>query len=165
MDPKSAIDVINSAVPDPHLGLPEDVFLFISTITPLVNVDLLIRNEKHEVLLTWRNDRYSGPGWHFPGGIIRYKERIADRVRTVARTEIGADVELNSQPLAINEMIVPNRRERGHFIALFCECSLISPPNDRLRHVEGTPQPMEWRWFGRCPDDLIAAHEIYRKYI
>lgn len=162
---KSAIDAINSAVPDPRLGLPEDVFLFVSAVTPLVNVDLLIRNEKREVLLTWRHDRYAGPGWHIPGGIIRYKERIADRIRAVAKTEIGAEVESNPSPLAINEMFVPKRKERGHFIALLYACSLISPPDDRLRHVGGTPQPMEWRWFDRCPDDLIAAHEIYRKYI
>ena len=165
MDRKSAIEVINLAVPDPNGGLPEDVFLLVSTITPLVNVDLLIRNEKDEVLLTWRNDRYSGPGWHFPGGVIRYKERIVDRVRAVARTEIGADVESSSQPLAINQMFVPNRKERGHFIALLYECTLIGSPDDRLRHVGGTPQRMEWRWFDHCPDDLIAAHEIYRKYL
>ena len=165
MHPKAAIDVINSAVPDPHLGLPEDVFLFVSTITPLVNVDLLIRNEKHEVLLTWREDRYSGPGWHVPGGIIRYKEGIADRIRAVARTEIGAGVESDPQPIAINEIFVPHRRERGHFIALLYSCSLVGSPDDSLRHAGGTPRPMQWRWFDRCPDELIAVHEIYRKYI
>lgn len=165
MDPRSAIDVIHSAVRDPRLGLPEDVFLLVSAITPLVNVDLLIRNEKQEVLLTWRHDRYSGPGWHFPGGVIRYKESMADRVRAVAKTEIGAEVESDSRPLAINEMFVPNRKERGHFIALLFECSLISPPDDRLQYIAGTPRPMQWRWFARCPDELIAAHEIYRTYI
>lgn len=165
MDRKSAVEAINLAVPDSRNGLPDDVFLLVSTLTPLVNVDLLIRNEKREILLAWRDDRFSGPGWHFPGGIIRYKERIADRIQAVAKREIGAEVESDGLPLAINEMFVPNRRERGHFIALLYACSLASPPDDRLRHGGGQPQPMEWRWFDRCPDNLIAAHAIYRKYI
>ena len=33
--------------PDPTAGLPEDLFLFISRITPLVNVDLLIQDDAH----------------------------------------------------------------------------------------------------------------------
>ena len=32
-------------------GLPDEVFTYISTVTPLVNVDLLIRNDKGETLL------------------------------------------------------------------------------------------------------------------
>ena len=34
---------LENSIPDPHQGLPEEVFLFLSRITPLVNVDLLIR--------------------------------------------------------------------------------------------------------------------------
>ena len=43
---------------DPTQGLPEDLFLYASQITPLVNVDLLIKDEVNGVLLTWRDDDY-----------------------------------------------------------------------------------------------------------
>lgn len=165
MDRKRAIDAINAAVPDPRTGLPEEIFLLVSTLTPLVNVDLLIRNAKGEVLLAWRHDKYSGPGWHFPGGIVRYKETFAERIRAVARSEIGADVRAGARPVAVNEMMVPGRRERAHFVALLYECSLLSPPDEALRSVDANPRPMQWMWFGRCPDNLIAAHEIYRTFV
>lgn len=43
----------------------------------MVNVDLLIKNvSSNETLLTWREDEYYGPGWHVPGGIVRFKETI-----------------------------------------------------------------------------------------
>src|SRR5258705_8683005 len=57
-------------------ALPEELFLFISRITPLINVDLLIQDYGKGTLLTWRSDRFFGPGWHVPGGIIRHKEWV-----------------------------------------------------------------------------------------
>ena len=76
MELREIIDILESSIPNPSKGLPEEVFLFVSRITPLINVDLLIKNEQNHTLLTWRNDSYY-LGWHIPGGIIRYKETIA----------------------------------------------------------------------------------------
>ena len=68
--------------------MPESVFLFVSGITPLINVDLLIKDEQH----VRSSLGAMTSGWHIPGGIIRYKESAADRVRAVAHTELGADL-------------------------------------------------------------------------
>jgi len=48
---------IETFISNPSEGLPEEIFLFISKITPLINVDLLIKNDKNETLLTWREDK------------------------------------------------------------------------------------------------------------
>ena len=69
-----AVLVINACLPDSKLGLPDDIFYLVSRLTPMINVDLLIVNEQNEKLLTWREDQFYGPGWHIPGGIIRFKE-------------------------------------------------------------------------------------------
>ena len=76
-----AIRLLDRLAGDPNQGLPEDLFLFISRITPLVNVDLLIQGPQHRTLLTWRSDEHHGAGWHVPGGIIRYKETAHQRRR------------------------------------------------------------------------------------
>jgi colanic acid biosynthesis protein WcaH len=60
--------------------------------------------------LTWRDDGYCNPGWHIPGGIIRFKETIATRIKVVARYELGAEVDFDPVPLAINEVIHPSRK-------------------------------------------------------
>lgn len=78
------IDILESYIQNPANGLPKELFLFVSRITPLINVDLLIKNEHGHTLLTWRNDAYYH-GWHVPGGVIRYKEAIAERVKAVAK--------------------------------------------------------------------------------
>jgi hypothetical protein len=46
------IDNLEASIPDPLTGLPEDLFLFVSRITPIINVDLLIKNESDHTLLT-----------------------------------------------------------------------------------------------------------------
>lgn len=162
---KKTIDLLESYIENPSLGLPEDIFLFVSRITSLVNVDLLIKNEQNHTLLTWRDDGYYPPGWHIPGGIIRYKEKISDRIKAVAASELGATVNFKKQPLAINEIIDPSRMERGHSISLLYKCILTSSLKESLKHDKGTPKPGEWAWHNKCPNDLITVHEVYRRFI
>ena len=75
-------------------GLPNHLFRYISSITPLINVDLIVCDPKKGFLLSWRSDEYYGPGWHIPGGIIRFKENFIDRLYFVAKNELNLDHEL-----------------------------------------------------------------------
>jgi ADP-ribose pyrophosphatase YjhB (NUDIX family) len=165
VETKKIIGSLEALIKDPSKGLPEDVFLFVSRITPIINVDLLIKNDQNQTLLTWRDDGYYPPGWHIPGGIIRYKETIAERINAVADSELGAKVEFKKDPLAINQVIIPSRRDRGHFISLLYECKLVSSPDERLRFKEGTLMPGAWAWHNGCPREIITVHEMYRKYL
>lgn len=165
MDIGPAIQLLESLVNHPSDGLPEELFLFVSRITPLVNVDLLIRNEQHETLLTWRHDAYYGPGWHVPGGIVRYKETMAERISAVAAAELGARVQVKLVPLAVNEVIHPSRSSRGHFISFLYECALISPLDAALKYDGGVPGSGQWAWHQGCPTDIIVQHEMYRRFM
>ncbi len=149
---------------NPEHGLGEELFLFVSRLTPIVNVDLLIKDNDGSVLLVWRDDVYYKAGWHVPGGVVRYKERFSERIRAVSRTEVGTDVVFEPQPRAVNEIIHPAWKERGHFVSLLFSCRLLGYP-DPLRQADGAPKSGQWRWHKNCPPDLIEVHEIYRKYI
>lgn len=71
-----AIGILDKQAPNPSSGLPDELFFYISRVTPMVNVDLLIKDEDGRTLLSWRNDQYAGKGWHLPGGIVRFKETL-----------------------------------------------------------------------------------------
>ena len=165
MEIKKIIDLLESLIKNPSEGLPEDIFLFVSSITPIINVDLLIKNDPNHTLLTWRDDGYYPPGWHIPGGIVRYKETISDRINVVAVSKLGAEIKFEKEPLAINEVIHPSRRVRGHFISLLYECTLMSSLDKNLKYEKGIPKPGEWAWHSKCPNDIISVHEMYRKFI
>lgn len=151
---------------DQRQGLPTPVFRLVSQLTPMINVDLLVRDDAGRTLLTWRADEFYGPGWHIPGGIIRFKENIATRITKVADAELGCTVDFSPQPLAMHEVMAPHRDVRGHFISLLYLCPLLTAPASRLQASSGSaPKNGQWLWHDYCPQDLIRVHEIYRPYI
>jgi len=163
MDIHKAIEFLEEQTPNPSLGLPEEIFLFISRTTPLVNVDLLIKDGKGRTLLSWRDDQYCGKGWHVPGGIVRFKEKLERRLQEVAKTEIGATVKFDSVPIKISQIIC-KQNTRGHFISILYKCFLSSkfiPKNIGLSNKDAG----YLMWHNSCPTNLIKVHEIYKNYI
>jgi len=158
----NAIDAIDTHITDPHHGLGEDVFRLVSRLTPMVNVDLLVKNERGEILLTWRADEFYGPGWHIPGGIVRFKETFHARIHAVSHSELDASVEHDDTPCMVTQCINPTRKTRGHFISHLFACRLTSPLNASLKHTPNNPQNGQWGWHAVLPNDFISAQkEIY----
>ena len=163
--PKHILAALEACAPQPSAGLPEDLFLLVSQFTPLVNVDLLVQDERRGILLTWRDDEFYGAGWHVPGGIIRYKQTAEECIRATAQRELGAAVEFEPQPMAVVQNIEPQRRARGHFISLLYRCRLTTFPAEALRFAGPVPQRGQWAWHAQCPPDLILSQAAYRGFL
>jgi ADP-ribose pyrophosphatase YjhB (NUDIX family) len=163
MNIQEAIEFLEGQIQAPSSGLPEDIFLFTSRLTPMVNVDLLVKNENSQTLLAWRDDQFVGAGWHLPGGIIRFKEKLETRLLKVAETELGTSVTFEAEPIAINQ-IIRDHDTRGHFVSFLYKCFLSSEyvlKNDGLRDTDNG----YLKWHNACPKNLIKVHEVYRKWI
>ena len=158
-----SITTLEAAAGDARLGLPEDVFRFVSRLTPLINVDLLIKDDRSRTLLTWREDEFFGPGWHVPGGIIRYKESAAERIRACARAELGADVASDPAPLLVMEN-TGAQDTRGHHISLLYRCRLLTPPDEARRSASDPPSPGQWRWHEGPPRELLDEQRDYARF-
>jgi len=163
MNLTQAIACIEESISDPKRGLPFEVFKLISRLTPMVNVDLLVTDKKNRVLLAWRDDIFAGEGWHIPGGIVRFKENLNNRIRQVAISEIGTDVEFSADPIAINQVIC-SHDTRGHFISLLFKCHIDTDfiPNNKDLSAK---DPGYLFWHDHCPENLVQVHEMYRQYI
>jgi len=163
--PNDIIRALEALIPDPHKGLPEEVFLLFTRNTPMINTDLLIRNSRHQTLLTWRDDSPEDRGWHVPGGIIRYKESFSERIQRTAEKELGTGVTFDPVPLAFNEFIQPHARDRGHFISLLFACTLTGEPDSRLEYRGGLPHAGVWMWHDRAPGEMLPGHRrVYGKF-
>jgi colanic acid biosynthesis protein WcaH len=162
---KFHLDKVLEHVKNAKEGLPIDIFYFVSQLTPLINVELLIKNKKGQVLLTWREDQFYGPAWHLPGGIIRFKEEIENRIGQVARLELGATVNYVSEPIHIRGLINNERDIRGHFISMLYLCELKSDPTAEKAYISGEPKQGEWAWHDKAPANLLKVHESFRRYI
>jgi ADP-ribose pyrophosphatase YjhB (NUDIX family) len=157
------IEALLAAVGDRRRGLPEDVFHFASRLVPLVNVDLLIQDDRSRTLLTWRHDELYGPAWHVPGSVIRYKESAAHRIAECARAELGAEVAADPAVLHVAEAIT-DRETRGHHVSLLYRCRLVTPLDESRRAVSDPPSPGEWRWHAGCPPDLLDEQRDYARF-
>jgi len=157
-------EIITSLCPDPKNGLNKELFHLISSLTPIINVDLLIKNDNNQTLLTWRDDEFYGPGWHIPGGVIRFKESINDRIQLVAKNELDLTIQYNPSPITMREVFNNDRDIRGHFISLLYRCENLSEPAEHLR-FSSTLKNGFWKWHDNCPIDIIKVHEPYRDFI
>lgn len=148
----------------PYDGLPFELFEWISSVVPIPNVDLLITNDKGEILLSWRDDEYYGQGWHLPGGCIRFKETIEERIQKTALNEIGTEVITDSIPIAVKNMIMGDREgqpiKRAHHVAMLIKCAL--PEGFVVDNKEKKEKDAGYlKWFDRIPEDILKVHDIY----
>ena len=156
---------------NPEKGLGNELFLFISSLVPIINVDLLVYNAKGQFLLTWRNDPHCGIGWHIPGGCIRFKETCEERIKQVAYQELGiSNIRFEIEPIKVFEIInqktrdISNQNERAHFITLVFKC--YAPCDFSLdRQVSKEGEVGFMKWFDFLPENLLSIQSCYREII
>ena len=155
------VSQLKRSVDNPSDGLPDEIFQFVSGLTPLVNVDLLITDPQAGVLLTWRPAGNYPAGWHIPGGIIRLKEKFEDRVRKVALSELRVNVLSFKGPIKITEMIHPEAETRVHFISLLYKVKIEGSLDDSLKWQSGVPRPGQWYWHEEWPKNMYGPQSEY----
>lgn len=153
----------------PDKGLGEELFLFVSSLVPIVNVDLLVYNSKGQFLLTKRNDPHCGIGWHVPGGCIRFKETLDTRIRNVAKSELGLiDFTYEKDSIKVFEIFsteerhIDNQNERAHFITIVYKC--YAPDGFEPCNGDKTESDVGYaKWFDTLPNDFLSIQECYKE--
>ena len=157
---------INTTHSNQELG--DELFLAISSLIPIVNVDLLVYNTKGQFLLSKRDDPYCGNGWHVPGGCIRFKETCEERIQKVALNELGiSKLSFEKEPIKVFEIIeheqrpIENQNERAHFITLVYKCFVDD--SYKIDNKNLTEEDAGYiKWFDRLPDNILRIQECYR---
>lgn len=144
-------------------GLPSHLFEYVSSITPIINVDLLVHNPCKGIILSWRSDKFYGPGWHIPGGIIRFKENFLDRLKYVARNEINLNEDMEFNLISINQIMNPERDIRGHFISLLFSAEIHQ--NKIINNGVKEGENGFLKWYKYSPENLIKQHKRYETHI
>ena len=76
--------------------LSNELFTSIVAHTPLVSIDLIVRNQAGEILLGKRKNRPARGYWFVPGGRIQKNETIIAAFRRLTGEELGAPYEFGS---------------------------------------------------------------------
>ena len=157
---KNFISKIEAHIKKPEKGLNENLFLFLTRLTPMINVDLLIKDFKNKkTLLSWRKkgEVYKA-GWHIPGGIIRFRENMINRINEVAKIELNTKVKVYPGPINISEIFL-KQKNRSHFISLLFLCELKKKIPDK------NMKKLKLKWFKAAPKNIIKPHKIYNNLI
>ncbi|OGE79934.1 MAG: hypothetical protein A2826_00080 [Candidatus Doudnabacteria bacterium RIFCSPHIGHO2_01_FULL_43_23] len=127
-------------------GLPEEVFNAIMHLVPFIALELVLINSKKEILLTWREDKY-WRGWHFPGGLLRYRESFDKRIKETAQRELG--VKVKSFKFLFPKNYV--KGSRTHDVSL-------------VFLIKSSNRPKDGKFFAHIPKDIITEHrELWKK--
>ena len=73
------------------MWLPNETFKSVIQHTPLISIDLIVRNELGEVLLGKRVNAPAKGYWFVPGGRVRKNETLDDAFVRLVREELGIE--------------------------------------------------------------------------
>jgi len=69
--------------------LPLDTFKAVVALTPLISIDLIVRNDNHQVLVGKRLNRPAQNFWFVPGGRVLKDESVASAFQRLLKVELG----------------------------------------------------------------------------
>lgn len=73
------------------MWLPNETFKSVIQHTPLISIDLIVRNEQGEVLLGKRVNAPAKGYWFVPGGRVRKNETLDDAFVRLVHEELGIE--------------------------------------------------------------------------
>ncbi len=129
------------------MKLSREVFLQVVKNTPLVSIDLIVRDGQGKVLLGRRANEPARGSWFVPGGSIRKDERLDQAFRRICRAELGFELEREqAQFLGVYEHLYPANfaEEPGfgtHYVVLAYEFPL---PQGAVPEPDGQHDNLQW---------------------
>ena len=81
------------------MKIEEKYILEVIKATPLVSVDIILRNPSGKVLLGKRTNRPAKGYWFVPGGRIVKNETISQALKRVSEVEVGLDLSTEAPSL------------------------------------------------------------------
>jgi colanic acid biosynthesis protein WcaH len=144
----------------PTTRLSRDDFARVVRHTPLVSIDLIVRNERSEVLVGLRTNEPAKGFWFVPGGRIAKGERIVHAFARLTEQELGQAMQLEAARfLGVYEHLYETNfaMEEGfgtHYVVLGYEIALQAP----LVNLPDE-QHSGYRWMD--PRDILAAEEVH----
>ncbi len=143
------------------MKLDDSKFIQIVDATPLVSVDLIIKNAEGAVLLGKRVNRPAAGYWFVPGGRIRKNELLRNAIQRVADFELGlSPATENLRFLGVYEHFYGDNYlgHEGigtHYVVLAYEYLLQDS-----RPLKKDDQHSELRWWK--VDDLLNCSDVHK---
>lgn len=118
-------------------------------------VDMVIKNDKGEILLTRRDIPPFRNHWHLPGGGVKFKETIAAAIQRIAKRELGVEVRVIRE-IGTCEHIDDDIDEHNprHTVSTVYEAEPVGVPAHNS-------EAAEMNYFSKMPAPMQPYHEAF----
>lgn len=142
------------------MKLDRHVLVEVVKNTPLVSIDLIVRNIQNEVLLGLRNNEPARNCWFVPGSRICKNERMAQAFERLSYEELGIKLAIqDARFLGVFEHFYQENFAQKpdvdtHYVVLAYEVHLSNSLHDLPKD-----QHSHFRWW--TVDDMLQAPEVH----
>jgi colanic acid biosynthesis protein WcaH len=140
--------------------LNKDEFAQVVRNTPLVSIDLIIRDPDQRVLVGLRTNAPAKGKWFVPGGVVRKYERLVDAFARIVKAEIGLDAPIDDAKfVGVYEHLYDDNvfGEEGfgtHYVVLAHQLNVDHQPP-----IMSDRQHSGFRWM--TPTELISSPDVH----
>ena len=140
--------------------LNKDEFAQIVRNTPLVSIDLILRDPDQRVLVGLRTNAPAKGKWFVPGGVVRKYERLADAFARIVKTEIGLDASIDDAKFVgvyehlYNDNVFGEEGFGTHYVVLAHQLKLDHQPP-----IMSDRQHSGFRWM--TPTELVSSPDVH----
>lgn len=141
--------------------LDKKTFSFVIENTPLVSIDLVVKNEQGQALLGERLNRPAKGFWFVPGGRILKDESMAKAFQRLTLDELGQEFSIEQADFlaAFDHFYDDNvfgSEYSTHYVALAYELILKQP----LKKLPLNMQHKSYQWFS--VDSLLLQDNVHQ---
>lgn len=142
------------------MWLEDEQFKQVINVTPLISIDLVLRDDTGRILLGLRRNRPASGFWFVPGGRIFKNERVEDAFFRITQAELGVSYSVdNSQFLGVYQHLyddcVFGADVDTHYVVLAFEIKLDRDLIDQLPKN----QHQAFEWFS--VEDLLKHEHVH----
>ncbi len=134
------------------MWLPDETFKSIIQHTPLISIDLIVRNEQGEVLLGKRVNAPAKGYWFVPGGRVRKNETLDEAFVRLVKEELGIEsgiTRTDTKFLGVFEHFyddcIFNNKVTTHYVAIGYEINI----KNCNKNMVVNDQHLNYEWFNK----------------
>lgn len=144
-------------------------FLEIIERTPLVSIDLIIRNSENKILMGLRTNQPAKGFWFVPGGRILKDERVSDAFERITQKELNEKIELTTARLinVYDHLYDSNFFDKNgvstHYVVLAFE---LKEKDIKIKNIikSHDEQHKEFKWISVDQAKIEGVHENSKEY-
>jgi len=161
--------VASNSTPEVNAYLDNDTFSKVIASTPLISIDLVVRNASGQILLGLRTNRPAQGFWFVPGGRIVKNESIEQAFKRLTKAELGVELSIdNAKYLGLYEHFYNDsvfgagnngKSISTHYVVNGFE--VVLPVLDTAHTSQMLPkdQHEDYRWLSET--ELLAAPNVH----